>query len=161
MREREAQLSLAVRQWGRRYVSTVDPPVSYSPELPLRRWDIRQAIISLSLSLSLLYRCLAITGPGLRSPVSLPWSTSGTAMLMSDHSSWVKWEHHFVSSSCLSGERMCGRRGLERYVKGYRQIRSDLEKKREELANNQNPAQYHLRENFIKVEFYKPVVATR
>lgn len=56
---------------------------------------------------------------------------------------------------------MCGRRGLERYVKGYRQIRSDLEKKREELANNQNPAQYHLREKFIKVEFYKPVVATR
>ena len=56
---------------------------------------------------------------------------------------------------------MCGRRGLERYVKGYRQIRSDLEKKREELATTQNPAQYHLREKFIKVEFYKPVVASR
>merc|ERR1711950_97360 len=59
------------------------------------------------------------------------------------------------------GERMCGRRGLEKYVKGYRQIRNDLEKKREELATNQNPAQYHLRENLIKVEFYKPVVASR
>ena len=56
---------------------------------------------------------------------------------------------------------MCGRRGLEKYVKGYRQIRNDLEKKREELATNQNPAQYHLRENLIKVEFYKPVVASR
>ena len=56
---------------------------------------------------------------------------------------------------------MCGRRGLERYVKGYRKIRDALEKKREELANNQSPVQYHLRENMIKVEFYKPVVATR
>ena len=56
---------------------------------------------------------------------------------------------------------MCGRRGLEKYVKGYRQIRNDLEKKREELANNKNPAQYHLSENLIKVEFYKPVVASR
>ena len=56
---------------------------------------------------------------------------------------------------------MCGRRGLERYVKGYRKIRDALEKKREELANNQSPVQYHLRDNMIKVEFYKPVVATR
>ena len=64
--------------------------------------------------------------------------------------------HHLIS-----GERMCGRRGLEKYVKGYRQIRSDLEKKREELASNQNPAQYQLNKNFIKVEFYKPVVASR
>ena len=64
-------------------------------------------------------------------------------------------------STVIAGERMCGRRGLEKYVKGYRQIRNDLEKKREELVNNQNPVQYHLSENFIKVEFYKPVVASR
>ena len=70
---------------------------------------------------------------------------------------------------------MCGRKGLERFVKGYRsvvrvgtrlyrmafrQIRRDLDKKREEL-NTQNPSQYSISENLIKVEFYKPVVGSR
>merc|ERR1712110_1304010 len=59
------------------------------------------------------------------------------------------------------GERMCGRRGLERFVKGYRQIRSDLDKKREELDSQTPPGNNSIRDNFIKVEFYKPVVASR
>merc|ERR1712026_208699 len=58
------------------------------------------------------------------------------------------------------GERMCGRRGLEKYVKGYRQIRRDLDKKREELSTSSG-GQYLISEKFIKVEFYKPVVASR
>ena len=42
----------------------------------------------------------------------------------------------------------------------FRQIRRDLDKKREEL-NTQNPSQYSISENFMKVEFYKPVVGSR
>ena len=36
------------------------------------------------------WRCLDTTGPGPRSPASLPWSTRDTDMWRPDHSSWVK-----------------------------------------------------------------------
>merc|ERR1739844_239282 len=59
------------------------------------------------------------------------------------------------------GERHSGRRNLEKYVKGYRQLRRDLDRAREDLLRTEIGAPHLLKDNFFKVEFYKPVVAAK
>merc|ERR1712079_129124 len=60
------------------------------------------------------------------------------------------------------GERHSGRRDLEKYVKGYRQLRRDLDRAREELLlSTQLQSPHLLKDNFFKVQFYKPVVAAK
>merc|ERR1711963_199540 len=60
------------------------------------------------------------------------------------------------------GERLSGRRDLEKYVKGYRQLRRDLDKAREDLLLSTEVQSPHLlKDNFFKVDFYKPVVASK
>ena len=56
------------------------------------------------------------------------------------------------------GERINARNGLERNVKGYRQLRSDLEKVKQDIVKNENmPTGGPI----IKVGFYKSCVGTR
>merc|ERR1712073_290776 len=60
------------------------------------------------------------------------------------------------------GERLSGRRDLEKHVKGYRQLRRDLDKAREDLLmSTQVQSPHLLKDNFYKVSFYKPVVGSR
>jgi len=60
------------------------------------------------------------------------------------------------------GERLSGRKGLEKYVKGYRELRQELDKAREELLLHSEVHSPHLlKDEFFKVQFYKPVVASR
>ena len=76
------------------------------------------------------------------------------------------------------GERHSGRRNLEKYVKGYRypgyllialtfgfcsyrQLRRDLDRAREDLLRTEIGAPHLLKDNFFKVQFYKPVVAAK
>ena len=72
----------------------------------------------------------------------------------------MKYQRHgYVESKpFLPGERKKARDGLERNVKGYRELKTDLEKTKKDIANTQTLPQGG---PVIKVGYYKSVVGTR
>eukprot|EP00090_Calanus_glacialis_P009805 TRINITY_DN18212_c0_g1_i1.p2 TRINITY_DN18212_c0_g1~~TRINITY_DN18212_c0_g1_i1.p2 ORF type:complete len:114 (-),score=39.10 TRINITY_DN18212_c0_g1_i1:51-392(-) len=72
----------------------------------------------------------------------------------------MKYQRHgYVESKpFLPGERKNARDGLERHVKGYRELKTDLEKIRKDILNTQTLPQGG---PVIKVGYYKSVVGTR
>ena len=58
----------------------------------------------------------------------------------------------------MPGERLSARNGLERNLKGYREIRADLERSRKEV---ENIVDVQVTGQLDKVGFYKSAVGTR